>query len=95
MIPVRALLISRLLRSAWRVGVVALLIATLMEWGLGSVAVIDVSWKACDRVGAGLGRGAGEHRPAGVSSGRWWTPGRSVEVLKTAGRARSASRPEA
>lgn len=43
MIPVRALLISRLLRSAWRVGVVALLIATLMEWGLGSVAVIDVS----------------------------------------------------
>jgi hypothetical protein len=34
MIPVRALLFSHLLRRAWRVGLVALLIATLMEWGL-------------------------------------------------------------
>ncbi len=39
MIPVRALLISRLLRSAWRVGVVALLIATLIEWGLCTAEV--------------------------------------------------------
>jgi hypothetical protein len=39
MIPVRALLFIRLLRSAWRVGVIALLIATLMEWGLSTAAV--------------------------------------------------------
>jgi hypothetical protein len=39
MIPVRALLFSRLLRSAWRVGLVALLIATLMEWVLSTTAV--------------------------------------------------------
>jgi hypothetical protein len=43
MIPIRALLFSRLLRSAWRVGLVALLIATLMEWGLGSLAAVDLS----------------------------------------------------
>jgi hypothetical protein len=43
MIPIRALLFSRLLRSAWRVGLVALLIATLMEWGLGSLAAFDLS----------------------------------------------------
>jgi len=39
MIPVRALLFSRLLRSAWSVGLVALLIATLMEWGLCTTEV--------------------------------------------------------
>lgn len=39
MIPVRALLFSRLLRSAWRVGLVALLIATLIEWGLRTAEV--------------------------------------------------------
>jgi|GEM_PF-2878482 len=43
MIPFRALLFSRLLRSAWCVGVVALLTAMLIEWGLGLVAAVDLS----------------------------------------------------
>lgn len=43
MIPFRALLFSRLLRSAWYVGVVALLTAMLIEWGLGLVAAVDLT----------------------------------------------------
>ena len=34
MIPPRALLLMRLLRSGWTVAAVSLLIATLVEWGL-------------------------------------------------------------
>jgi hypothetical protein len=34
MIPARSLLLSRLLRSAWTAGLIALLIAAGLEWGL-------------------------------------------------------------
>jgi len=34
MIPARALLLHRLLRSTWCIGVLAMAIATLIEWGL-------------------------------------------------------------
>ena len=34
MIPVRALLLNRLLRSSWSVAAVAILFACLLEWGL-------------------------------------------------------------
>jgi hypothetical protein len=34
MIPVRFLMLSRLMRSAWTVGVIAMMVALLLEWGL-------------------------------------------------------------
>jgi len=34
MIPPRALLLMRLLRSGWSVAAISLLLATLLEWGL-------------------------------------------------------------
>jgi len=34
MIPARALLLHQLLRSAWCIGLLAMAIATLIEWGL-------------------------------------------------------------
>ena len=34
MIPARALLLSRLLRSAWSAAITALVIAATLEWGL-------------------------------------------------------------
>lgn len=42
MVPIRALLISRLVRSAWSVGAVALLIATVLEWGLISTVPAEL-----------------------------------------------------
>jgi uncharacterized membrane protein len=38
MIPTRAVLLHKLLRSGWCVAVVAMAIATLVEWGLMAVA---------------------------------------------------------
>ncbi|WP_254996379.1 hypothetical protein [Cyanobium sp. Aljojuca 7D2] len=34
MIPVRFLMLSRLMRSAWAVGAIAMVTALLLEWGL-------------------------------------------------------------
>jgi hypothetical protein len=34
MIPVRFLMLARLMRSAWAVGAIALVTASLLEWGL-------------------------------------------------------------
>ena len=34
MIPSRAVLLHRLLRSVWSIGLLAMAIATLLEWGL-------------------------------------------------------------
>jgi hypothetical protein len=34
MIPVRALLLNRLLRSSWALAGLAVLLASLLEWGL-------------------------------------------------------------
>ena len=34
MIPVRFLMLSRLMRSAWTVGAIAMVTALLLEWGL-------------------------------------------------------------
>jgi hypothetical protein len=34
MIPVRALLLNRIMLSLWSVGAMALLMASLLEWGL-------------------------------------------------------------
>jgi hypothetical protein len=34
MVPIRSLLLVRLLRSAWCIAAVALGLATLLEWGL-------------------------------------------------------------
>ena len=34
MIPMRSLLLSKLLRSSWTVAAISLMVATLLEWGL-------------------------------------------------------------
>ncbi|MEB3275493.1 MAG: hypothetical protein VKM92_00880 [Cyanobacteriota bacterium] len=34
MIPMRSLLLSKLLRSSWTVAAISLVVATLLEWGL-------------------------------------------------------------
>lgn len=34
MIPMRSLMLSRLMRSAWTVGAIAMVTALLLEWGL-------------------------------------------------------------
>jgi hypothetical protein len=34
MIPVRSVLLARILRSTWAVSALALLIASLLEWGM-------------------------------------------------------------
>jgi len=34
MIPMRFLMLSRLMRSAWTVGAIAMVTALLLEWGL-------------------------------------------------------------
>jgi len=34
MLPMRSLLLSKLLRSSWTVAALSLMVATLLEWGL-------------------------------------------------------------
>ncbi|WP_255001724.1 MULTISPECIES: hypothetical protein [Synechococcales] len=43
MIPVRFLMLSRLMRSAWTVGAIAMVTALLLEWGLVVADTTSVS----------------------------------------------------